>query len=212
MENWKYYSGIPNSLDSDLYLLQYLLLIANTANKIVSFYVFIDVIVSLRKYRKFKEDRSYCPFLSTFSLFICVRIKFFIVYKVHVDARTILCSYAVQFREEFSKIQWSSMYKLSQSLAMKSLIYQDAVRFIIIADDSIKNRLESCLLHVTLSPVNGTSKHFDLLLTYSHSLSTYRGLLDSHTLQIEIFTITNFYIRKITDLKVFWFYVARVVG
>lgn len=43
-----------NSLDSDLYLLQYLLLIANIANKIVSFYVFIDVIVSLRKYRKFK--------------------------------------------------------------------------------------------------------------------------------------------------------------
>lgn len=51
-----------NSLDSDLYLLQYLLLIANTADKIVSFYVFIDVIVSLRKYRKFKEkiDHTVC--------------------------------------------------------------------------------------------------------------------------------------------------------
>lgn len=145
--------------------------------------------------RKFKEDRSYCLFLSNFSLFICVRIKFFIVYNVSplgMDARTILFSYTVQFREEFCKIQWSSMYKLSQSLAMKSLIYQDAVRFIIIADDSIKNRLESCLLHVTLSPVNGTSKHFDLLLTYSHSLSTYRGLLDSHTLRIEVFTVANF--------------------
>lgn len=95
---------------------------------------------------------------------------------------------------------------------MKSLIYQDAVRFIIIADDSIKNRLVSCLLHVTLSPVNGTSKHFDLLLTYSHNLSTYRGLLDSRTLRIPIFAITNFYACKITDSKLFSFYVPRVVG